>query len=1313
MGTPATVKPQAKLGRVGPYRLLKPIAEGGMGIVYRAERDGSDEQVALKVVRVHNETMLASFRREIYALRSIDHPWVVRIVAEGVHDGQPWYAMPLLRGRTLGALIDARHGRTPPPTQHGLIQSQRTTIHSNPSEAPEPTRPSIALAETVPPPSRAQRLVPAEPLALGEVLTLMRALCEPLAYVHGRGVVHRDLKPDNIIIRDDGAPMLVDFGLVQLFSGERTRDVLEVAGNVLGTPAYMAPEQIRGDLVDARADLYALGCMLYEIVTGSVPFDGTAAEVLQMHLSHTPVAPSELVSGLDPAFDTLVMRLLEKDPRRRFGFAADVGAALEALGAAKPRLARAPEARTYLYRPALAGRGKLVARLQRAFGRQHGSCVLLGGRSGVGKTRLAMELATIAARKGMTVVTGQCVDVRDDQGGLSVRAAPLHPLRPLLMAVADRCRSSSRAAARRILGDDGPVLAQYEPSLATLPGHGDRPPPPLPPDAARLRLLDALSRVTARFAATRPLFVVLDDIQWADELSLAFLGHIDQSYLADAQMCIIATYRSEERSEALSSLLEAEHVDNVDVGPLDRDAVRAMVGDMLALREPPPALVDFLMQESAGNPFFIAEYLRTAIGESVLVRETGVWRVGAGGDSPESLRHALPMPGGLRDLVERRVRQLSDEARDLAELAAVLGKEVDGDVLLAASRSLGRPSAEIPSSRSLSPAPPAVRERAPSLTEDTLDGLHDGGARSALEELRRIDVLEEAERGHLRFSHDKVREYLYAGLSAPRRAALHLACAEHIERRHGDAPDFALQYPLLAHHFLHGGSVRRTIDYLELAGEQALSSAAPGEACRFFERVIALEKQKRIATDERRARWLRRLGEARYQTGDLDGAGAPLRRCLDLLALQPKLVAGIDDRRIRSLLSSVGVVGAQLKGMLGFDAPRSQSPAERARLREAALAAERLSQVHYFHNEQTEAFSSALECVQYAEGIGPSPELARAYAVVGIAVGFVPLPPLVERYTKRAIEIAEEVDDPHAIGFTRFLRGLSELNAGRHLSARGHLESGIEVAARIGDTRAQQEMIAVVSHVYNVGGDHERALANMDRLAAAGRRTKNMQSLMWARSGMAMTFIYLGRAEEALPLFDEAVSLTDVVGDRAQRIVNGAVAEAHMMLGHWEQALALADATLQLSEGVRPTAYHSYMGQTAACEVLLGAWERAEAGDAARALGELRDKSRRACSVLDAHARVFQLAAPQARIYRGLAHWLDGQPRRARRAWRESLDLSIELSMPAQQARAHYELGRHLPVGDRERASHLTRARALWEGCSTRYWLDRLYTQPH
>ncbi|MCU1280110.1 MAG: Serine/threonine protein kinase, partial [bacterium] len=277
---------------IGPYRIVETIATGGMGVVFRASHVDTGQIVALKTVAGLRPGTVGSIRREILALVRVHHPGVVRLVGEGLHDGVPWHAMELLDGRPLREHLEAvwapfRRADQFATTRHGANAWAVTT--------PEISRVIADRRTVVAPPPTVTR-PPAGGGDLQRSLTILRRLCQTLAFLHGEGIVHGDLKPENVVLQDDGKPVLVDFGIMRRIAGAAGREALEVDNYGAGTLAYMAPEQIRSTELDARADLYAVGCMLYEAVCGRPPFldddHGSIAEQLQRR---PPAPPSELV----------------------------------------------------------------------------------------------------------------------------------------------------------------------------------------------------------------------------------------------------------------------------------------------------------------------------------------------------------------------------------------------------------------------------------------------------------------------------------------------------------------------------------------------------------------------------------------------------------------------------------------------------------------------------------------------------------------------------------------------------------------------------------------------------------------------------------------------------------------------------------------------------------------------------------------------------------------------------------------------------------------------------------------------------------
>src|SRR5919106_1600982 len=257
------------------YEVQTTLGRGGMAQVYRATDRVLGRAVAVKILSRRfssDEKFVARFRREAQASAGLNHPHVVSVFDTGSHDGVHYIVMEYVEGETLGALL-ARDGPLP-PDRAGRIAAD------------------VAAA---------------------------------LESAHQKGLVHRDVKPGNVMIDHDGRVKVVDFGIARAAAD----DTLTQTGLVLGTAAYLSPEQARGDKVDARSDIYSLGCVLYEMMTGRTPFVADSSVAMAYsHVNEEPRPPSEKRPEVPPELDAVVMRALEKEPSQRFASAAEMRAAL-------------------------------------------------------------------------------------------------------------------------------------------------------------------------------------------------------------------------------------------------------------------------------------------------------------------------------------------------------------------------------------------------------------------------------------------------------------------------------------------------------------------------------------------------------------------------------------------------------------------------------------------------------------------------------------------------------------------------------------------------------------------------------------------------------------------------------------------------------------------------------------------------------------------------------------------------------------------------------------------------------------------------
>jgi serine/threonine protein kinase/predicted ATPase len=771
---------------LGSYRLLSPLGQGGMGTVWRAEHTQSLQQVALKTVKVPREELLRGIRREIQTLARLRHPGIVRILEEGLHEGVPYYTMELLQGVSL---------------EHWRFQMRGSAETGEP--AFDDTQPGLDLASQDTALVTEQTIVsrgpisPLDPASFRYLLGIIKKLCGPLAFLHGEGIVHRDLKPNNILIRPDDTPILVDFGIASLhqYDGEASREKVTLEDRLVGTLPYMSPEQLRGEALDARSDLYSLGVVLFELLTGRYPFE-LEEPALLLHAQLFEEAPrlSQFLPDIPAPLEQLVSRLLSKRRSERPGYAEDVARVFTEMGISGD-LEGAPSPRVYLYRPMLSGRSsqlEILTSRVRGIEANGGGLVLLGGESGVGKTRLALELVRELQNNKLRVVVGEC----QDRGA----RFPLDAFRKPLLEIADLCRSRGLEETERLLGKRGKILSRYEPSLALLPGQAEQPEPEdLAPAAAKKRLFTYLAQTLDAYCNQSPLLLLLDDLQWADELSLEFLSALQKDQKLCRWMFILGTYRTEEINESLQKLLSS--TENITLDRLGDDAVASMVGDMLALSPPPTLFSRYLSHHSEGNPFFVAEYLRSAVQEGILWRDSnGRWQVQDEAINQEDGAR-LPLPKTLRTLVERRLANLPARALSLLESLSVLGRE----------------------------APLSLIERVHPLSERELE--------ESIAELFRRQVLDDDTPGKLRFAHDKLRELSYARLSESSRKELHRRAAEQLGSLFGE--DEQRQGELGYHWEQAGEPARARPCYLEGA-RRATRSYSHQEAERLYRAYLRL-----------------------------------------------------------------------------------------------------------------------------------------------------------------------------------------------------------------------------------------------------------------------------------------------------------------------------------------------------------------------------------------------------------------------------------------------------------------------------------------
>ncbi|MCP3105019.1 AAA family ATPase [Myxococcus sp. K15C18031901] len=1003
-----------------------------------------------------------------------------------------------------------------------------------------------------------------------------------LAYLHRRGVIHRDLKPANVLVTR-GQVKVLDFGLAV------GRDRVHHA-QPGGTPGYLAPELFEDQPPSEVTDLFSVGAMACQMMFGRLPFDGKVQ------------APA----GFPAPLRTVLERLVSKDPRER---PRSADAAISALCTATGRPVPVETVTTresFLQAARYVGRARELSRLGSVLeaalaGR--GGGMLVGGESGVGKSRLLDELRPMALVRGAVVLRGQAVAA----GG-----SPYQEWRPVLRWLSVLVPLDEREAS---------VLKPLVPDLEVLLGRPVADPAELGAEMAHARLLQLVEDLFERLA--QPTVVVLEDLHWAHGESLLLLSRL-AARAARLPLLLLGSFRDD---EAPTLPVELPGLDVLRLPRLDAGEIAVLSESMIGPAGARPHLVELLRRETEGNPFFLVEVARALAEEA-----GGLDRLG---------EKALPervFAGGVRRLVRRRLEKVPVGSRDLLRVAAILGRQVNAPLLRAAA--------------------PGV---------DVERWLSDCAAAAVL------DVAD----GHWRFAHDKLREGVLEELAAAERPLLHRRVAEALEAAYRDVPDEWTA--ALCYHWGEAGDSRREAEYAQRAGEAALRVGACREALPFLTRALERVSSREVL---RMGHLEALLAEARFQLGELETFRRHAERALNHFGWP------VPTSRMGWALGTVSQVVLRLAQSARPDAYDEETEERRRVRRVAGRLLMRLIDAFIYAQEALPVLWAGLRTLNLCEPAGASPELARGYTNMAVVAGTVPIRPVAEVWMGRAREVAERVGSPADLAYVLNRNAVYATYVARWAEVEAWLERAIGIVDSVGDFRLAEECRALLTVASCYQGKFHRGLPLMEWLENSARRRGALQTQHWALHYQAFIHLRLGNLVKSRIALDQTVAWTEAQGGLTDRIiVEGTQALLRLREGDVAGARVAAEKALEKLSAGKAVAHFVYFGVTTVAEVLLTLWEREGGRDAA-----LVESTRAAVRAVEGFARVFPFGEPAARLWRGYEAWLSGDAQGAYDAWRECIAVGTAKETAYEEARARYELARHLPEDDPGRSTHMARA---------------------
>jgi serine/threonine protein kinase len=640
------------------YKIERELGRGGMGVVYQAYDLERHTRVALKALTQTDALNIYRLKNEFRQLSDLSHPNLVSL-HELTFDGDQWFfTMELIDGVTFDEYVVEESPSAQRPSERALQATLAGRSRTARDVSMTLTQPSLTGGVAL----------PRSPCDHTRLRAAVAQLVAAIGALHDAGKLHRDIKPSNVLVTPEGRVVVLDFGLVSNSTRveQDTQDPERtIGGTVFGTPAYMSPEQAAGDPITTASDWYSVGSIIYEALTGQLPFDGTVFQILKQKEELEPPAPTQVVSGVPEDLDQLCRALLQRRPEDRPS-GAEIARMFSGSSLPPPLREALPENRTEMF----VGREPHLRALHEAFAAVRSgqsSIVFVHGHSGMGKSALVRCFANDLIKGAEAVVLrGRCYERE---------SVPYKAFDDIIDALSRYMVRLPAEEAAELLPRNVHSLARLFPVLkrvravahARVPLHQTD-----DPQEMRNQAFGALKDLLLRLSDWQPLVINIDDLQWADMDSARLLSYL-LGPPEPPPVLFVGVYRRDEahtsaflRQVLADARLNTTSTLHLAVDALSSAETKRLTGELLFGHPDAAApLIDAITTESEGVPFFIGELSRHVYSHLI-----------AGAPAP---------PVSLQHVISARLRELSEGSARLLEVLSVAARPLEQGVALEAA----------------------------------------------------------------------------------------------------------------------------------------------------------------------------------------------------------------------------------------------------------------------------------------------------------------------------------------------------------------------------------------------------------------------------------------------------------------------------------------------------------------------------------------------------------------------------------------------------------------------------------------------------
>lgn len=1085
--------------KVGRYQLKAEIGRGGMGIVYRAQDTILGREVAVKLLQssVTDKNKHTRFLQEAIAASSLNHPNILTVYDIVDHQGHSFIAMELVEGQTV----------------HQLISNG--------------------------------------PIAVEQALNIIIQAAEGLSVAHNLGIIHRDIKPENLIVRPDGYIKILDFGLAKInlqnlnLTDASTFGRLEALSDnvaMIGTAPYMSPEQIRGEDIDARSDLFSLAVVMYEMLTGVLPFNAdNVIDTIEAILKSEPIPPSKQHRQLNEEFDAFFIKALAKNRAARYQNTVAFIKALKLLinetqSASTSSIGTLPLENGQSFAATIeaavksmetealpinfVGRARELDQLMHIFNvasHSHGQLAVITGDAGLGKSALVSEFRHRVGDKADFIV-GRFYD--------DFCALPYGVFLDALCDYVSLLPAKTTDLFGQIFEDRGTDLESalrrrdivHASDLLKLKGSTEQ----------LTRSSEALRRAfTVLVKRNKPLIFLLDNLQWADSASLQTLKYIVK-HCVGIPILFIAAVRNEELEtddELKSWLRSVRNVNNFhlfELAPFNLGEVGAMFTHLCPGVETDTQLLNTLYNVTGGNPYFVREMIMLWLEDGAICDREKRWQ------SPAPEAGVTMLPKSISDLVELRLNKLSASALDVLTHAAVIGTEFSFNLLLRVS---------------------GVSEA--HLNEVLDDAIH----------RRLIDERGGNREDKYAFHHVNIQQVLYQRLNKRQSRQIHEKVAKSLAAKFTGPLDKAI--PQMAYHYRGANIAEQAFEYSVYAADLSRRAGNVEEQAKYLDWASDFNAQ--ISTEIKNKSFVKALGLYKLCMGNLYSLRGKMDKARNFLNDALQISERLNDDSLRgSVNNAIG-----LMNLLVTDYPAAQkafvsSIASFERLGDNTQRLEALSGFALSKSFDVKEMERASRWLLSVAGNSTQAK-GFAYTTLGLANFQTGLLGHATDYYRRALSNLDRSGDSAHQARTFSLMGSLYAYLRCYDQALEYSRRGLELASYtnfFAELTSRSAMVPILLHL----GEVDQAIENAQKVLKMSQQSGN--KLYTGMSHLELGFIeqQCGRHEKAIERYRRAINIFNTIHYR-YRLAEAcaAMGECYLKVGKIDAAVISCNSGFEAS----------------------------------------------------------------------------------------------------------------------------------------------------